>query len=53
MKTEQYQNLINYLQTAKAMLELEAESQLKKDVSSICEFLVNPTFKIAVFAPFN
>ena len=53
MKPEQYQNLINHLQTATAMLELEPESQLKKDVSSICEFLVNPTFKIAVFAPFN
>lgn len=52
-KTERYQNLINYLQTALAMLELEPESQLKKDVNSICEFLANPTFKIAVFAPFN
>ncbi|MDY6807365.1 MAG: dynamin family protein, partial [Cyanobacteriota bacterium] len=52
-KPEQYQNLINYLQTALAMLELEPESQLKKDVNSICDFLANPTFKIAVFAPFN
>lgn len=53
MKPEQYLNLINYLQTAVGMLELQPESQLKKDVNSICEFLVNPTFKIAVFAPFN
>ncbi len=53
MKPEQSQNLINYLQTAVGMLELQPESQLKKDVNFICEFLVNPTFKIAVFAPFN
>jgi GTP-binding protein EngB required for normal cell division len=53
MKPEQYQNLINHLQTAVGTLELQPESQLKKDVNSICEFLKNPTFKIAVFAPFN
>ncbi len=53
MKPEQSQNLINYLQTAVGTLELQPESQLKKDVNSICEFLANPTFKIAVFAPFN
>ncbi|NEQ71964.1 MAG: dynamin [Okeania sp. SIO2C9] len=35
------------------MLELEPDSQLKKDIISICEYLKNPSFKIAVFAPFN
>ncbi len=35
------------------MLELDPDSQLRTDVISICEYLANPTFKIAVFAPFN
>ncbi|MDY7008691.1 MAG: dynamin family protein [Cyanobacteriota bacterium] len=50
---ENYQNLINYFNSALGMLELEPESQLRKDVFSLCEYLKNPNFKIAVFAPFN
>ncbi|NES68821.1 MAG: dynamin [Okeania sp. SIO2D1] len=50
---ENYQNLINYFNSALGMLELEPESQLRKDVFYICEYLKNPNFKIAVFAPFN
>ncbi|NEP42979.1 MAG: dynamin, partial [Okeania sp. SIO2H7] len=50
---QQYRNLINSIQNAVGMLQLEPESQLKKDINAICEFLANPTFKIAVFAPFN
>ncbi|NEQ40983.1 MAG: dynamin [Okeania sp. SIO3I5] len=50
---ENYQNLINYFNSALGILELEPDSQLRKDVISISEYLANPTFKIAVFAPFN
>lgn len=52
-KKEHYQNLINYFNSALGTLELEPDSQLRKDVIYICEYLENPTFKIAVFAPFN
>ena len=50
---EHYQNLINYFNSALGILELEPDSQLRKDVIYICEYLANPAFKIAVFAPFN
>ena len=50
---EDYQNLINYFNSALGILELEPDSQLRKDIISICEYLTTPTFKIAVFAPFN
>ncbi|MGD1705164.1 dynamin family protein [Dapis sp. BLCC M229] len=50
---ENYQNLTNYFNSALGILELEPDSQLRKDVISICEYLANPSFKIAVFAPFN
>ncbi|MGD1805368.1 dynamin family protein [Dapis sp. BLCC M126] len=50
---EHYQNLTNYFNSALGILELEPDSQLRKDVISICEYLANPSFKIAVFAPFN
>jgi len=50
---EHYQNLTNYFNSALEILELEPDSQLRKDVISISEYLPNPAFKIAVFAPFN
>ena len=48
-----FDNLISYFNSALGMLELDPDSQLRTDVISICEYLENPTFKIAVFAPFN
>ncbi|MGD1713876.1 dynamin family protein [Dapis sp. BLCC M172] len=50
---EHYQNLTNYFNSALGILEFEPDSQLRKDVISLCEYLANPAFKIAVFAPFN
>ncbi len=50
---EHYQNLTNYFNSALGILELEPDSQFRKDVISISEYLANPSFKIAVFAPFN
>ena len=35
------------------MIEFEPNAQLRTDVISICEYIGNTTFKIAVFAPFN
>ncbi|MGB3507849.1 MAG: dynamin family protein [Microcoleaceae cyanobacterium] len=48
-----FDNLISYFNSALGMLELEPNTQLRKDVISICRYLENPSFKIAVFAPFN
>ena len=48
-----YHNLSNHLRTAIGMLDLPAESRLRKDVMAICDYVENPTFSIAVFGPFN
>ncbi len=50
---EQYQDLINCLKTALGMLDLDTNSQLRQDVTAISDYLANPCFRIAVFAPFN
>lgn len=50
---ENFQNLTNCLRSAIGMLELDKDSQLRKDVLSICNYLENPAFRIAVFGPFN
>jgi Dynamin family len=50
---ETYQNLINHLKSALGILELDKNSQLYRDTTSICDYLAKPTFQIAVFGPFN
>ncbi|MEG3986253.1 dynamin family protein [Microcoleus sp. S28C3] len=50
---EAYQNLMNYLKPALGILELDKNSQLYRDTTSICDYLAKPTFQIAVFGPFN
>jgi GTPase SAR1 family protein len=47
------ENFFNYLTTAMGVLEFEPNSQIKQDVISLGEYLKNPKFTIAVFAPFN
>jgi predicted GTPase len=48
-----FQNLSNYLRSIIGTLELAADSQLRKDVLTICNYFENPIFRIAVFGPFN
>jgi len=50
---EIYQNLTHNLQSALGILELDKNSQLYRDTTSICDYLAKPTFQIAVFGPFN
>lgn len=50
---EIYQNIISNLRSTLGLLDLEPDSQLKKDVISICDYFENPTYRIAVFGPFN
>lgn len=50
---ETYQNLTNNLKSALGILELDKNSQLYRDTTSICDYLAKPTFQIAVFGPFN
>ncbi len=47
------QELSNYLRSAIGLLDFEQNSPLRKDVISICDYLANPSFRIAVFGPFN
>ena len=48
-----YQNLVSNLRSAIGVLELEKTSQLYRDAISICDYLEDPIFRIAVFGPFN
>ena len=50
---EGYKDLVDSLKFASALLNLERKSQLHQDIITICNHLVNPSFRIAVFGPFN
>ena len=52
-KQNNYQPLLESLQSLTGMLDLEPESTLHQDVISLGNYLANPIFRIAVFAPFN
>jgi SLT domain-containing protein len=52
-RQQTFLNLANYILSAIGMLELENDSQLRQDVMAICDYVKNPRFRIAVFAPFN
>ena len=52
-KYQGYSELIDALKSTCKVLNLDKNSQLHQDVNSICDYLVNPNFKIAVFGPFN
>ncbi len=48
-----YHHLVSNLRSAIGVLELDKNSQLYRDAISICDYLEDPIFRIAVFAPFN
>ncbi len=48
-----YQNLLDTLKAASGLLELDRTSQLQRDIIAVCEQLIRPSFRIAVFGPFN
>jgi hypothetical protein len=48
-----YQNLVHNLRSAIGILELDKSSSLYRDTISICDYLEDPIFRIAVFGPFN
>ncbi|MTJ50968.1 dynamin family protein [Dolichospermum sp. UHCC 0259] len=52
-KYQGYSELTDALKSTCKVLNLDKNSQLHQDVNSICNYLVNPNFKIAVFGPFN
>jgi replication fork clamp-binding protein CrfC len=52
-KYQGYSELIDALKSTCKVLNLNRNSQLHHDVNSICNYLVNPNFQIAVFGPFN
>jgi replication fork clamp-binding protein CrfC len=52
-KYQNYSELTDALKSTCKVLNLDRNSQLHQDVNSICDYLVNPNFKIAVFGPFN
>ncbi len=52
-KYENYKTLADSLKFASALLNLERNSQLHQEIVTICNHLVNPSFRIAVFGPFN
>ncbi len=48
-----YHHLVSNVRSAIGVLELDKNSQLYRDAISICNYLENPIFRIAVFGPFN
>src|SRR4028119_1155537 len=50
---EVYQNLVSNLRSALGVLELDKNTALYRDAISICDYLEDPIFRIAVFGPFN
>ncbi|MBE9201462.1 MULTISPECIES: dynamin family protein [unclassified Nodularia (in: cyanobacteria)] len=52
-QSEGYRNLADSLKSASALLNLEFRSSLNQDIITVCNHLVNPSFRIAVFGPFN
>ncbi|MCL1472508.1 dynamin family protein [Argonema antarcticum] len=46
-------SFVDCLKSALGLLELDPKSQLYQDVTSVCNHLANPGFRIAVFGPFN
>ena len=48
-----YQNLVSNLRSAIGVLELDRISPLYRDAVSLCDYLEDPIFRIAVFGPFN
>ncbi|WP_016953123.1 dynamin family protein [Anabaena sp. PCC 7108] len=52
-KYQDYSELTDALKSTCKLLNLDKNSQLHQDVISICDYLANPNFKIAVFGPFN
>ncbi len=53
MPHQNYQQLVETLKSTAKLLNLEATSQLYRDVEAISHHLINPNFRIAVFGPFN
>lgn len=48
-----YQNLVSNLRSAIGVIDLDKNSQLYRDTITICDYLEDPVFRIAVFGPFN
>ncbi|MEA5582698.1 dynamin family protein [Nodularia harveyana UHCC-0300] len=52
-KNQDYRNLADSLKSASTLLNLQAQSSFHEEIMTVCNHLVNPSFRIAVFAPFN
>jgi hypothetical protein len=50
---ESAHELLDCLRSAIGLLELDRTTQLHRDVTAVSDHLVRPSFRIAVFAPFN
>ncbi|UBF23652.1 dynamin family protein [Kovacikia minuta CCNUW1] len=48
-----YQDLLDSLRAAAGLLNLDRTSQLQRDIVAVCDQWVRPSFRIAVFGPFN
>lgn len=47
------QNLLTSLRSLLGMVEIAPETQLHHDTLAVCSYLEQPTYRLAVFAPFN
>jgi GTPase SAR1 family protein len=50
---EVYSELVSVIRAALGLLEFEKSSPLYRDCISLCDYLEDPIFRIAIFGPFN
>ncbi|RUR76786.1 dynamin family protein [Chlorogloeopsis fritschii PCC 9212] len=50
---QNYKQLADTLKSAFTLLNIDSKSALYRDIITICNYLTNPYFRIAVFGPFN
>ncbi|MGA7935433.1 MAG: dynamin family protein [Kovacikia sp.] len=48
-----YPDLLDSLKAAAGLLGLDRSCQLQRDITAVCNQLIRPNFRIAVFGPFN
>lgn len=53
VQPDAYQQLLDSLKAAVGLLELQPDTPLQRDVTTVCNQLVRHNFRIAVFGPFN
>lgn len=50
---QDFANLVTSLKSALGLLDFESNTTLRQETLTLCDYLADPVFRIAVFGPFN